>query len=232
MKKFVVISTLVVALFFAFTACGSNSEVQESAGVTEPPHTPNPFAIPLLDFFAEGLQLPEYYEQDSTKAILVDMDGNGGYVVIAARHVLHDDGISPVLNYRIFRVDNSYLDIAHNDEHLVFITINSDGLPIISTHPADTVHSFTPIEMENGDLIFPFTIQRHWNDGEFQYIYIDGGLFFGWVPEGINRAVNWDTRRYITEEEFDEIMLAYNLGGSWMMMLDDETEAILAMTFE
>jgi len=239
------ILSLVAVILIALTACGGSEDIvtplleqesiyestaQESAGVTESSHTSNPFATPLLEFFAGGVQLPEYYEENSTMAILLDMDGNGDYIVVAVRHVWHDDGISTLPNYRIFRMDNSYLDIGNNNEHRLFITLNSEGLPIISIHPADTVNSWTPIVMENGDLIFPFTLQRRWDDGKYLYNYIKGGVFLGEVPEGMNFVVNWDDRRYIAEEEFDDIMYRYNLEGSWIMMLDDETEAILAMT--
>ena len=179
----------------------------------------NPFAEPLMEWFAGGIQLPEEYSMPSTKAFFVDVDGNGMQGVVAVRQEIGPDSIHA--SFRIFYMYNGeffYMEIGRQDEYFPFmLTTASEGRLVAAYPPGDSNLSYTLFEIVNGRLDFSLTLQRHtiWD-------------------EETNELWN-EYRRFdslITHEDFWSAVVAHNITHVyWWMLLEDESERIISMNF-
>ncbi|MCL2841442.1 MAG: hypothetical protein FWE05_11820 [Defluviitaleaceae bacterium] len=197
----------------------------------------NPFAAALLEYFAVGMSQEEMqaYEElrqaswtgPITKAILVDIDDAGTPGMLAFRLITPDGHPHPML--RLFSLYNgavSYLDVG--GIYAIDMYVTADGRVIEAMHHWGS-SSYTLFGIENGRLVRTFGIHMMLNEGidhlESEYSYLAGGL--------------WDNAQSITKEEFENIRIMHGLDSliPWNVEPDiglrhDETEAILAMTFE
>jgi len=180
-------------------------------------HTSNPFAEALLEYFAGGAETsPTGFS--STKAFWIDADGNGTKGVLAIRH---EENFPFGRIFYLYDGELSYKDVGHQDAGFV-TSITVEGNRAVNLMGDGGQSSRTLFSIENGELIADFTMFVQGDYPYDHYYYFSGGLS------------NWENRRSITKEEFNEIEARYgldNLRGPWWDM-DDETDQILAMTFQ
>ena len=179
----------------------------------------NPFAEALLEYFAGGLE-PSIAGDISTRALWVDIDGNGTKGVFAMRH----EGDWPFPYGRVFYLYNDevvYKDLGPQD--VGFATNFTAERRIVNAMGDGGDFSFTFFRLENGRLIEDFSISGYdvsYSSGWFRGEKIFDEKTDTWI---------WQHER-ITEEEFDRIYrkhgLHYNRVGWWSF--EDETDLILS----
>ncbi|MCL2841443.1 MAG: hypothetical protein FWE05_11825 [Defluviitaleaceae bacterium] len=203
---------------------------QESAGVAEPSHTSNPFAVALLEYNAGGVDATEYNDiwgrdwlGSSTKAITVNIDDMGTQGVLAWRIIAPDGSPVPVL--RLFGLHDgvlSYLDVG--GEYAIEMRITEEGRVVEAMNHWGS-RAYTLFGIEGGRLVRRFTAHVLLNydmDGTpNEYSLLSGQPHL------------WENSQSITQSEFEDILLRYNLNDTaFWTDFADETEAILAKIFE
>jgi hypothetical protein len=198
------------------------------------PISRHPFATPLLEFFAGGVDATEYNETlgrdwlgPSKKAILVYINEIGTQGVLAWR-IIAPDGF-PVPDLRLFALhvgEISYLDVGSMYATDMFITDERRIVEVMS-HWGSQSYTLFNIEFdadgENGRLARDFTIHVMLNED------IDGtSNEYSFIPGGL-----WENAISSTQDVFEGIRVGYGLDSlAFWTDFPDETEAILAMTFE
>ena len=191
-----------------------------SQGHDIPANTSNPFAAALLEFNAGGTPAPDNW-LNAYKAIMVSIDNYGTQGMLASR-LISPDG-SPVSDLRLFAMHGgeiSYLDVGGMYAIDMYIT---EGRRIVEAMHHWGSQSYTLFGIENGRLARDFSIHVMLNDEvagtNNEYSFIPGGL--------------WEDAVNSTHEIFEGIRTGYGLDDLTLWSdFEDETEHILAMTFE
>ncbi|MCL2857891.1 MAG: hypothetical protein FWE19_09310 [Oscillospiraceae bacterium] len=257
-----------IAVLLVLTACGINSGTstpqpeppptieatdnqepeQETSNESplaeeEPTSASNPFAAPLLEYFADGYDGFNGIINDSTRAFWADITGSGERGVLAIRFV--SDGevtyiretpqpIQPFAQARIFYLVGEqviYYDIddfrtvEFSDELLVgtMPLITPTGRLVIDTRRDMGDLALTLLEVDFSwaapVLVYSRTIYRDWSQGGDTFYSFPGG--FG---EGMSGG-----RTPITQEEFDAVLADIGWDDAWVgwALREDETEQIL-----
>ena len=160
-------------------------------------------AGPVLEWLADSKQVREY-RGESTMAFLVDIDGNGTQGILAIRH----DGPSewPFAVAKVFYLRGDevlYKDLGTTEGFPFAVRITAERRLIIVGGDAGT-RSYTLFAMENGELVFDFTILRRPREPRSDYFLLPGGI------SGYNLA-NYEDRIPITEEEFYDTVMRHGL---------------------
>jgi len=212
-----------------------NSAASQGSGI--PANTYHPFAAALLEYFAGGMSQEDMHAREEltqaswmgpiTKAILVDIDDAGTPGMLALRLISPDGHPVPMLRlFALYNGEVSYVDVGDIYATDMYVTV--DGRVIEAMYHWGSC-SYTLFGVENGRLVRTFGIHVMLNedidDLESEYSYFTGGL--------------WENAQSITREEFEDIRIRHGLDNliPWDVEPDiglrhDETELILAMTFE
>jgi len=188
----------------------------------------NPFAAPLLEYFAGGVDVPAYRMVDSTKAFalaLMYQDIVAIPGVLAIRHETQYD--SPLAMGKIFYIYNGelfYKNIGQVDGYPISIAITRGGQSVIIWGELG-MRAYTVFAITNGRLEYHLTLFAE-GEVDIWFQVINGG------PLG--NFQDWESHRYIYEKEFYELLAKFGLDdirGHWFE-LEDETERVLTMTLQ
>jgi len=183
-------------------------------------NTSNPFAVALLEFNAGGIPASDNW-LNAYKAIMVSIDEYGTQGMLASRLISPDD--SPVPDLRLFALHGgviSYMDVGGIYATNMYVT---EGRRIVEAMHHWGSQSYTLFGLENGRLVRDFSIHVMLNEEvagtNNEYSFIPGGL--------------WEDAINSTHEIFEGIRTGYGLENlTFWSDFEDETEHILAMTFE
>jgi hypothetical protein len=175
-------------------------------------YTINLFVEPLLAWFADGVDVPEWWgDVASTRAFWVDVDGNSTLGVLAIKHIAPYD--APVSVGRIFYLYNDmllYKDIGFVEGFPAVVT-TENGRPILVGGDAGTRY-YILFGIENGHLVYSLTLIRE--PQQDYYIFHISTQYGSWLP--------------ITEAEFNALRIKYgldNIRGTWRT---DDMDSILS----
>jgi|GEM_PF-3405256 len=189
----------------------------------------NPFAIPLLDYFADGVEVPDDWTADSTKAFWADITGSGRPGVVAIKHIVPNDWTFAVARAFYFADGKLiYKDIGgegSNIEGFPFaIGLTAEGMLVKVTGDGGN-WSYTLFGNDGHEsiniLTYQLTIYGEMIDDErYNFFRFPGG----W-EEGLRGG-----RSQITEEEFEAYRMMFGLDNILFWPgIEDETEQILTM---
>jgi len=159
----------------------------------------SPFIEPLLEFFKGGIDVPDYWDIDSTKSFFVDIDGNGTQGILAIRY--EGEYNHPFAYAKIFYIYNNkllYKDLGSIAGFPLSVNLTGKGRVVQTAGDAGSV-SYTLFTIENEKLTYYFTITKEGIDDIFYYLsYSDFGD-------------SLEMRSPITEKMFNEIIAQYSL---------------------
>ena len=214
---------------------GSNAYINSTEIIEPSTSTTNPFAAPLLNFFAGDPGGWEVYntQTHSSKAFFAHITGSQRTGIIAIRHHNPSGGNPFAVARAFYLVDGEVitreLDIIEGFPFSIAFTPAGRLVQIArdAGNWSDTLFSIDFNETSGGTpmITYDFTIYATVVGEEtYEYLRFDGGLHEGFANDGFY---------IITEEEFNDIRAFHGLDNlTFWGAMPDQTEAILAMRFE
>ena len=194
----------------------------------------NLFATALLEFFSDGYKgdnAPTHLGGFSTGAFIVDVDGTGTMGVLAIKISQPIPYDYPWFDNRVFYLYDGnilYYDIPIYRRSRILITEESRRL--VHIHEGGTWLAFDFFSLAGGRLVQSSRLEWAVTYPCEQHPY--GEDVFSYFNEN-NWEINWShPPRFITEEEFNEIIVKYGLDKTfcvWSNRFNDDTSYIFSM---
>ena len=234
--------------YFDMPLSDNDTQIQLST-----PNADNPFSAPLLEYFAGAADEPNYFIMEgNTRAFIADITGEGDIGVVAIRFApptgegryLHGipqgDANAQVIQSRIFAEaygEVFYFDIDHRAFEFGDMIINGRspsiterGRFVIETVRDRGYLALTLVGLDTSVNMPMFTqmltIYRDFHGVNEGYTFYS---FNGSFEQGLEGG-----RTPITEQEFNDILdeIGFEEWAFAWSLWDDQTEQILAMTFD
>ena len=199
-----------LTVFFLYLGCGDTDSLNNNS-TFETADLINPFATALLDFFADsyrGDSAPLHFDGFSTGAFIVDGMGTMGILAIKISQPIPDN--YPWFTNRVF-----YL---HDDEILYYeipvyrrsrIIITENNRRLVHLHECGVWSAFDLFGVVDGRLVQTSRLEWRQTFPCEQHPY--GEEIFSYFNKN-NQEIDWHhIPRFITEEEYNEIIVKYGL---------------------